>query len=477
MTTTRPLLPRRKLSGHLELHEQVVSPNFLTVRSWSPAAPKTIFSNQRIIQLWDHSRVSLSPQVFRKMLRLPDPMPTFKGENCREFLKKHDNELDLLPKFLENPTVGPGDMTRLQVSAFKNPFREIAWLFTRITGQESTTNISRMILYILYFTVKEQAIFHWGKLISIEISSQLLQYTRQKKLFMSSYLIFAVANCCPFPGLSMCKKVNCEFDPVTFWYQILWRHDASQHFYEVFNDFVSVFKGLIFGKYFPRLSDQATKFLDRKGTLEEMENYNVIRIFGSKQNPCFLPCHISGTMFFAEIARQYTYWLHFFHEKRKSQFIPLPWKVGDFIVRNMNKIDGFAGHFHNFNLKCAEKVKGFDPDGIFVEHLLVVGFNSSFTDTILNEDEDNASGSPARDTDNLETILNTNDSYKQKRKGPGEKSAQSPTATPKTTTSRSSTPTAYPSKKVTHSSSGGGGDKNPPSDKIESSHKLSASKK
>ena len=40
-------------------------------------------------------------------------MPTFKGENYKEFLKKHDNELDLLPKFLENPTTGPGDMTKL----------------------------------------------------------------------------------------------------------------------------------------------------------------------------------------------------------------------------------------------------------------------------------------------------------------------------------------------------------------------------
>jgi hypothetical protein len=162
------------------------------------------------------------------------------------------------------------------------------------------------------------------------------------------------------------------------------------------------------------MSNQASKFLDRKGTLEQMENYNVISIFGSKENPSFLPCHIYGTMFLAKIARQDTYWLHFFHEKRKRKFIPLPWKVGDFIVRNMNKIDGFTGHFHNFNLKYAKKVKGFDPDGIFVEHLLVVSFNSSFIDTILNEDEDNASSSPACDTDDLETIINTNESYKHK---------------------------------------------------------------
>jgi hypothetical protein len=102
---------------------------------------------------------------------------------------------------------------------FKNPFREIIWLFTRIIGQENTATISRMILYILYFTVKEQAIFDWGNFISIEISSQLSQYKKDNKLFMSSYLVFAIAHCCQLPKLSIWKKVNCEFDPVTFLYQ------------------------------------------------------------------------------------------------------------------------------------------------------------------------------------------------------------------------------------------------------------------
>jgi hypothetical protein len=308
---------QKKVISTSEIAAADCVPDFFYFKDLVTCCAENYILNQRIIQMGNHSQVSLSPQVFRKMLTLPDPMPTFKGENCRQFLKKHGNELDLLPKFLQDPTPAPQDMAILQVSAFKNLFRQIAWLFTRITRQESATDISRMILYILYFTVKEQAIFHCGKLISIEISSQLLQYRRQKKFFMSSYLIFVVANCYPFPGLSMCKKLNSEFDPVTFSCQILWRHDACQHFYKVFNDFVSVFKALIFGKYFPRLSGQLTIFLDRKGTLEEMENYNVIRIFGSKQNPCFLPCHISGTMFFAGIAREYIYWLHFFHEKKK----------------------------------------------------------------------------------------------------------------------------------------------------------------
>jgi hypothetical protein len=52
-------------------------------------------------------------QVFRKMLRFLEPALTFKGEDCREFLKKHDNGLDILPELLENPTAIPKDITRL----------------------------------------------------------------------------------------------------------------------------------------------------------------------------------------------------------------------------------------------------------------------------------------------------------------------------------------------------------------------------
>jgi hypothetical protein len=84
---------------------------------------------------------------------------------------------------------------------------------------------------------------------------------------------------------------------------------------------------------------------------------------------------------------------------------------------------------------------------------------------------------PPHDIDDLETILNTNESYKQRGKFLDEKSAQSSIFTPKSTTSRSSAPTTHQIKKVNHSSSGEGGDKNPPSGKIEISHKLPLRKK
>jgi hypothetical protein len=40
------------------------------------------------------------------------------------------------------------------------------------------------------------------------------------------------------------------------------------YFYEVYNDIVSVFKGLLFGKNNPRIYDQANKFWEKKGTIE-----------------------------------------------------------------------------------------------------------------------------------------------------------------------------------------------------------------
>ena len=141
---------------------------------------------------------------------------------------------------------------------------------------------------------------------------------------MSSYLVFVIVHCSQFPKLSLSKKVNWEFDPVTFWYQAFWKQKASHCFYDDFNDFVYVFKVLLLGKDSPRMSNQATKFFDKKGALEQMENCSVIRIFGSKEKHALLPCHITDKMFVIEITRQCNYWLHLFHEKRKKQFIHVP---------------------------------------------------------------------------------------------------------------------------------------------------------
>ena len=106
------------------------------------------------------------------------------------------------------------------------------------------------------------------------------------------------------------------------------------------------------------------------------------------------------------------------------------------MFRNINKIDEFSNHFNNVNLKYVENIIGFDSRKNFVENMILLGFNNLFIQTILNEEEEgNNQSTPVHDVSDLETILSTNDFYKQKGKGPSERSAQSPVVTPKNTIS------------------------------------------
>jgi hypothetical protein len=148
------------------------------------------------------------------------------------------------------------------------------------------------------------------------------------------------------------------------------------------------------------------------------------------------------------------------------------------MFRNINKVDEFANHLNNVSLKYAENIKGFDPNKIFVGHMLSMGFNNSFIQTILNEEEaGNNQITHVHDPGDLETLLNNNDFYKQRGKCPSERSAQSLVVTPKNTTSRSNAPMIHQDKKKFNSSSSGGGEKKSTHGKIENSHKLLVRKK
>jgi hypothetical protein len=107
-----------------------------------------------------------------------------------------------------------------------------------------------------------------------------------------------------------------------------------------------------------------------------------------------------------------------------------------------------------------------------------VGFSNSFIQTILNEaEEGNIQRTVLHDVGDLETLLSSNDFYKQRGKGLSERSAQSPVASPKNTTSRNNAPMTHLVKNFVNSSSSGGGENNPSLGKIESSHKLLVRKK
>jgi hypothetical protein len=90
--------------------------------------------------------------------------------------------------------------------------------------------------------------------------------------------------------------------------------------------------------------------------------------------------------------------------KEKKQFIPLPWKVGEFVLKNVNKIDEFAVHSSISNLRYAEIIRGFDPYNIFRQHLQTLGVYDCFLKKHLPKNRDSGDNTPASDADNVDIV-------------------------------------------------------------------------
>jgi hypothetical protein len=129
----------------------------------------------------------------------------------------------------------------------------------------------------------------------------------------------------------------------------------------------------------------------------------------------------------------------------------LPWKIGEFVLKNVNKIDDFATHFSISNLGYVEDIGGFNPYAICRQHLQSLGLADCFVNKHLPKNRD--SDGLASDTDDVETVQSYTKLYMQQGKGPSDKNVQSTNTTPKSTTSWSIGPTSHHNNKETQSSS------------------------
>jgi hypothetical protein len=116
--------------------------------------------------------------------------------------------------------------------------------------------------------------------------------------------------------------------------------------------------------------------------------------------------------------------------KGKKQFIPLPWKVGEILLREIPKIDEYASYFNQFNLKFAEEIKGFDPNNLFYNHMVAVGLSPTMINTLIFGEEEGDSHDPLvqgvnKDFGDIETIVSTTEGHKQRGKPSNERNAQS----------------------------------------------------
>jgi hypothetical protein len=69
--------------------------------------------------------------MFRRMLRLPYPTLTLKKLEVDYFLKVHDGGMKFRKIFLTSPT-SDDNAIQVEVCSSKYPYKEFAWIFSRI---------------------------------------------------------------------------------------------------------------------------------------------------------------------------------------------------------------------------------------------------------------------------------------------------------------------------------------------------------
>jgi hypothetical protein len=136
------------------------------------------------------------------------------------------------------------------------------------------------------------------------------------------------------------------------------------------------------------------------------------------------------------VCRQYKYWAHFFNEKRKKQFIPFPWRVGEIVVKHISHLDEFVVQLDQLSLKEAQAIKGFDPKDSFSAHMSLVGYSSYFSKSEQFEegggDNQNLLEASIEETLNdIEELESTNECYRKRGRETTNKNPNSPECIPK----------------------------------------------
>jgi hypothetical protein len=77
--------------------------------------------------------------------------------------------------------------------------------------------------------------------------------------------------------------------------------------------------------------------------------------------------------------RQYKTWAHFFYDRRKKQFIPLPWKIEEFTLKHITHLNEIIGNHEQLGLNEAKFVKGFELEKKITTYMALIDYSSYFT--------------------------------------------------------------------------------------------------
>jgi hypothetical protein len=104
------------------------------------------------------------------------------------------------------------------------------------------------------------------------------------------------------------------------------------------------------------------------------EKFTYIIFFGFEDKPFLLPCFVCDNFFIFELCRQYKVWFSLFDKKRKCQFVPMCFNIVGISVTSSSNLVEMARYLDSFHVKEVEAHNGFDPEGMFMAHTILIGY-------------------------------------------------------------------------------------------------------
>jgi hypothetical protein len=118
-------------------------------------------------------------------------------------------------------------------------------------------------------------------------------------------------------------------------------------------------------------------------------------LYGFEGRPFLLPTFVCDHTLFPRSAGNTKHGPPFFDKKRKRQFISMPFNVANVTIRSLSHLNKVFEMLNAFNLKEVEPLKGFDPEGLFYDHLASMRYNNIFI-RIAKGIDDNDPNTPGR---------------------------------------------------------------------------------
>lgn len=97
--------------------------------------------------------------LFIKMSRFPTPHRVLKVSKENEFIKKKGGFTEPLIIFIKKPSPTSMDSTQIVLNMLAKPFKQFAWLLTRIVGQGSIEHVPNMLFAFFIIQLNQAVVF------------------------------------------------------------------------------------------------------------------------------------------------------------------------------------------------------------------------------------------------------------------------------------------------------------------------------